>query len=42
MTRAIARWLDPHMTDMYAIDAMLDDFISALGRWLPRFTCNCK
>jgi len=32
-----ALFLDPHVTDMYAIDALLDDFIDRLGKWLPRW-----
>ena len=32
-----ALFLDPFVRDMYEIDPMLDDFISALGKWLPKW-----
>lgn len=31
-----ALFLDPHVTDMYDIPQMLDDFLNALEPWLPR------
>jgi len=31
-----ALFLDPHVTDMYDIEPMLEDFITALEPWLPR------
>jgi alpha-galactosidase len=30
-----ALFLDPHVTDLYDIDGMIDDFAIALGEWLP-------
>lgn len=31
-----ALFLDPHVTDMYDIEPMLEDFLTALKPWLPR------
>jgi alpha-galactosidase/6-phospho-beta-glucosidase family protein len=31
-----ALFLDAHVTDMYDIEAMLEDFLVALERWLPK------
>jgi alpha-galactosidase len=31
-----ALFLDPHITDMYDIEPMLEDFLTALKPWLPR------
>jgi len=31
-----ALFLDPHVTDMYDIEAMVEDFLKALEEWLPR------
>jgi len=30
-----ALFLDPHVADLYDIDAIVDDFVTALGEWLP-------
>jgi len=31
-----ALFLDPHVPDLYDIEPMLEDFITALEPWLPR------
>jgi len=31
-----ALFLDPHVTDMYDIEPMLEDFLTTLEPWLPR------